>query len=108
MELDGSFVLKGCVADEKVVDCAEIGKMLSTIISTTTSKTSNATVTRMFFDLFSYFSTPVPSQKYKGVVFKVIKNSADIAVEALEYRNISDKLASWCVHIDDADNLFRG
>ena len=106
----GSFVLKGCVADEKVVDCAEIDE-LSTIISNTTSKTSNATVTGLLFDLFSYFGVPVPSQKYKELVLKLIENlenSTDIVVKALEYRNIiSDKLASWCVHVDDADNMFR-
>ena len=102
--------MKGCVADEKVVDCAEIDE-LSTIISNTTSKTSNATVTGMLFDLFSYFGVPVPSQKYKELVLKLIENlenSTDIVVKALEYRNIiSDKLASWCVHVDDADNMFR-
>ena len=38
----GSFVLKGCVADEKVADSSEIDEMLSTIISNATSKTSNA------------------------------------------------------------------
>ena len=38
----------------------------------------------------------------------LIENSTDIVVEALDYRNIiSDKLASWWVHVDDADNTFR-
>ena len=33
-----------------------------------------------------------------------IENSTDIVLEVLEYRNIiPDKVASWCVHIDDAD-----
>ena len=104
----GSFVLKSCVTDDKAVDCAEIGEMLSTIISNTTTKTSNATVTGMLFDLFSYLGVPVPSQKYKRLVFKLIENSTDIVVETLEYRNIiSDKLTSWCVHVNDADNVFR-
>ena len=41
---------KGYVGDEKVVDCAEIDEMLSTIISNTTSKISNAIVTGMLYD----------------------------------------------------------
>ena len=45
----GSFKLKACVADEKVVDCAEIDETFSAI------------VTGMFFDLFSYFDVPFPS-----------------------------------------------
>ena len=84
--------------------CAEIDEMLSAVISNTTSKTS----TGMFFALFSYCGVPVPSQKYQWIVFKVIENSTDIAAEALKYRNIvSDKLISWCEHVDDADNMFR-
>ena len=55
----------------------------------------------MLFNFFSYFGITVPSKKQKWFVFKLI-------VEALEHRNIiSDKLASWCVHVDDADNIFR-
>ena len=34
--------------------------------------------------LFSYFGVPVPSQKYKWLVLKLIENSADIVVEVLE------------------------
>ena len=65
-------------------------------------------VTGMLFDLFSYFGVPAPSQKYKWLGFKFIENSTDIAIKTLECRNIiSDKLASWCVQVDDADNLFR-
>ena len=104
----GSFVLKGCVAYEKVVDCAETDEMLSTVISNTTSKTSSTIITCMLFDLFSYFSVPLPSHKYKGLVFKLMANSADIVVQIHKYKKIiSDKLASWCVHVDDADNVFR-
>ena len=45
--------------------------------------------------------------KIKGTCFKLIENSTDIVVEDLEYRNIiSDKPASWCVHVDDGD-MFR-
>ena len=81
--------------------------MLSAVISKTTSKISDAIVTDMLFDLFSYFGVPVPSQNYKWLVFKLIENSTDIVLEVLEYRNIIlDKVASWCVHIDDAD-MFR-
>ena len=40
-----SFVLKGCVADEKVVGCAEIDEVLSTVILKIKSKTSNTIVT---------------------------------------------------------------
>ena len=63
----GSFVLKGCVADEKVVVCAEIDEMFFTIIMNTTSKISNTIATSMLFDLFSYFGVPVP-----------IKNTSDL------------------------------
>ena len=52
-----------CVADEKVAACAQIDEMLSTIISNTTSKSSNAIVTGILFVLFAYFGIPVPSQK---------------------------------------------
>ena len=103
----GRFVLQGCVADEKAVDCAEIDEMLLTVISNTVSKIFNTIVTGILFNLFSYFGVPVPSWKYKLLVFKLIENSADIVVELLEYRNISHKLASWCVHIDDVNNMFR-
>ena len=62
----------------------------------------------MMFDLFSYFGVPAPSQKYKWLGFNLIENSTDIAIKTLECRNIiSGKLASWCVQVDDADNLFR-
>ena len=40
-----SFVLKGCVADEKVVGCAVIDEVLSTVILKIKSKTSNTIVT---------------------------------------------------------------
>ena len=56
-----SYVLKGCVANEKVADCTEIDEMLSTVISNTTSITTERIVTGMLFDLFSYFDVPVPS-----------------------------------------------
>ena len=93
-------------ADDEAMRCWG-NEMLSTIISNTTCKTSNAIVTGILFDLFSYFDVPVPSQKYKWLVFKRIENSTDIVVEALEYRKIiSHKLASWSVHVDDAD-MFR-
>ena len=68
----GSFVLKGCVADEKVVVCAEIDEMFFTIIMNTTSKISNTTATSMLFDLFSYFGIPVP-----------IKNTSDLFLSSL-------------------------
>ena len=38
-------MLKGRVADEKIVDYAEIDEMLSIVISKTTSKTSDTIVT---------------------------------------------------------------
>ena len=104
----GSFVLKSCAAYEKVVDCAETDEMLSTVISNTTSKTSSIIITCMLFDLFAYFAVPLPSHKYKGLVFNLIANSADIVVQVHKYKKIiSDKLASWCVRVDDADNVFR-
>ena len=44
----------------------------------------------------------------RSVVFNLTEHSADIVVEVLEYRNvIFDKLASWCIHVDDADDVFR-
>ena len=46
--------------------------LLSSIISNTTSKTSNAVVTGMLFDLFSYFSVPVP-----------VKNTSDLFLSSL-------------------------
>ena len=52
-----------CVADKKVVAYEQIDEMLSTIISNTTNKSSNAIVTGILFDLFAYFGIPVPSQK---------------------------------------------
>ena len=57
----GSFVMQGCVADEKVIDWAEIDEMLSTVISNTVSKMFNTIVTCILFDLFPYFGVPVPS-----------------------------------------------
>ena len=48
----GTFVLKCYVADEKVVDCKDIGKMLSTVIANTISKTTNTIVTGLLFDFF--------------------------------------------------------
>ena len=57
----GSSVLKGCVADEEIVDWAEIDEMLLIVIWNTTSKTSNTIITGMLFDFFPYFSVPVPS-----------------------------------------------
>ena len=57
----GSFVLKGCVTDKKVADCAEIDEMLSTVISNITSKSSNTIVSGRLFDLFFYFAVPIPS-----------------------------------------------
>ena len=57
----GSFVLKGCVTDKKVADCAEIDEMLSTVISNITSKSSNTIVTDRLFDLFFHFAVPIPS-----------------------------------------------
>ena len=75
----GSFVFKGCVADEKVVDCAEIDEMLSTIISNTTSKTSNAIVTDMCCLIF------FPTLAFQSPM----KNTSDLILSSLRTVNTS-------------------
>ena len=49
------FVSKGCVANEKVVDCTDINEMLPTVVLNKRSITTNTTVTDMLFHLFTYF-----------------------------------------------------
>ena len=66
---------------------------------------SSAAVTQ--FDIFFYFGVPLPSWKDKWLVFRLLKNNAEIFVEVLMFRNIiSNKLASWCVYVDD-DDVFK-
>ena len=98
----GSFELEGCIADEKVVDCAKIEEMLRIAISITI-------VICHWYAVWSFshlaFQFPV---KNTSDFFELIQNSADIVADVLEYKNmIFGKLARWYVHAGNADNAFR-
>ena len=100
----GSFLLKACIADKNVADCRDVVQCCLNNMGETT----NTIVTAMLLDLFPYFSVAAPNYKYKLLVFRLNENSAHIAVEVLEYRNIiSEKLTNSSLHVDDADNVFR-
>ena len=103
-----ALCLKAAPPMKRLLIAQKSTRCCSLLFRTPRGKLPMQFVTDMLFDLFSYFGAPAPSQKYKWLGFKFIENSTDIAIKTLEGRNIiSDKLASWCVQVDDADNLFR-
>ena len=103
-----ALCLKAAPPMKRLLIAQKSTRCCSLLFRTPRGKLPMQFVTGMLFDLFSYFGVPAPSQKYKWLGFKFIENSTDIAIKTLECRNIiSDKLASWCVQVDDADDLFR-
>ena len=103
-----ALCLKAAPPMKRLLIAQKSTRCCSLLFRTPRGKLPMQFVTGMLFDLFSYFGVPEKKKKYKWLGFKFIENSTDIAIKTLECRNIiSDKLASWCVQVDDADNLFR-
>ena len=103
-----ALCLKAAPPMKRLLIAQKSTRCCSLLFRTPRGKLPMQFVTGMLFDLFSYFGVPAPSQKYKWLGFNLSENSTDIAIKTLECRNIiSDKLASWCLQVDDADNLFR-
>ena len=107
----GSFELKSCVADENVVDCQEIGEILSIVISNNTGITTNIIVTGMLLDLFSLIWCSIP---------QLINSTSELKIRVIwkqerwhhcRHSRVQKhhlwQVGNWYVHIDDADNVFR-